>query len=147
MKLEDIPKKDIYSAPEGYFERLEKDIQTRIEGKPEGKVVSFYKHNRLGLIGLAAAASIALLIVFLPITNTEESMDVTSMLAEISTEDCLAYLEGSELTMEQIIGDATDEELEQALDDLVPAPEFDEGDLELLYEKFGATSDEKLNSL
>ena len=146
-KLNDIPKKEIFKVPEDYFTELEKKIDRRIDAKPAGKVVSFYSEHRYELAGLAAAAAIALLVIFVPWQNSGPAPDVTAMIAEIPAEDCLAYLEYSDLTIEQIIGSATEQELEEALGDFVPAPQIDDEDLDRLYEKFGATSDEKLKSL
>jgi len=148
-KLDEIPKKKFFQVPEGYFDNLEQKIQDRINVSGESKVVPFYAEHRWKLVGLAAAASIALMLMFLPaLQNQSNVSEVDQLLAQISAEDCLAYLEFSELDIEEIIDSTPSAEIDSALvDDMFDGPEIEEEDLDLLYEKFGATSDEKLKTL
>jgi hypothetical protein len=149
-KLDEIPKKEVFQVPDGYFETLEQKIHSKIGEKPAGKVVPFYVEHRWKIVGLAAAASIAFLLMFLPTFNQKTDVrEVEQLLAQVSAEDCLTYLEFSELDIEDIIGSTPSEDIEEALDDYMieGGSEIQEEDLDLLYEKFGATSDEKLKTL
>lgn len=148
-KLEEIPKKQFFQVPDGYFNDLEQKIQRRIDEQPQGKVIPFFVEHRWKVIGLAAAASIAFLLVFLPMQRTQTSVsEVDQLLAQVSAEDCLAYLQFSELDIEEIIATTPSEDIDEVLEEyLFEGPEIEDEDLDLLYEKFGATSDEKLKTL
>ena len=98
-KLEDIPKNHPFKVPEGYFDRLPGSIQARIaekegstEPKPYFRVAFQYA---LPVIILAVIA-----IVYLFPRNTES---VDSMLASVTTEDIVAYLEDSDLSTEELL--------------------------------------------
>jgi hypothetical protein len=148
-KLDEIPKKEFFQVPDGYFDTLDQKIQDRISEKRDGKVVPFYVEHRWKVIGLAAAASIALLLMILPsLDNQPVVSKADQLLAQVSADDCLAYLEFSELDIEDIIGSTPSEDIEAALEEyMFEGPEIEDEDLDLLYEKYGATSDEKLKTL
>lgn len=90
-KLDDINKKPDFKLPEGYFEDLPLKIQNRIEAeKPKSRVI------RLPTWSLAMAASVVAIVslVFLLGGNENKADD---LLAEISEEDLVAYIEELDL--------------------------------------------------
>lgn len=132
MKLEDLPKKPIYNAPEGYFEQLPGRIQKRISTEGESKHSFFYAFR------FQLAAAVVLLAVgvwwFLP---QQQLSDAESILATVQTEDMVAYLDDSDLTTEDVLEhgefdmfdaeeietevyelNTTDEELDEIIDNL-----------------------------
>jgi hypothetical protein len=91
-KLEDISKENIYQVPEGYFEKLPGIIQARV-ARPEPKV--WFTPS------LKFAMPVMALVVALTIWFTSgNSNSVEEQLNEIQTEQLLAYLEESELSVD-----------------------------------------------
>ncbi|MEP0987253.1 hypothetical protein [Ekhidna sp.] len=90
-KLDDIEKKKPFEVPEKYFEELPLKIQTRIN---EEKVESY--SWKVPAWGLAMAASILLLITFIFIIP-ESGPDPEKLLAEVSQDELIAYLDQIEL--------------------------------------------------
>jgi len=98
-KLDDIPKKDIFNAPEGYFDTLPGRIQARVEkdrGIPRSPVISFSLKYALPAL-IAAAAGIFWF------TSSNKSPDVDTMLSAIGTEDLVAYLDESDISTDEVI--------------------------------------------
>ena len=149
IRLSDIPRKEVFKTPEGYFDGLQDRINQRITAKPRGKVVEL-KNNTRWIAGLAAAATLALLVVFGPrmFSDGEQGTKAEQLIAAISSEDCLAYLNSIEIGMDEIVGDPSGIELSDDFEDALPAtPEVDDESIDLLYEKYGVTEDEKMQTL
>ncbi|MCB0492070.1 MAG: hypothetical protein KDC93_06600 [Cyclobacteriaceae bacterium] len=124
MKLEDIPKKNVFKEPEGYFDELPGIIQSRIakeEAKPLG-IPSFGLVLRYALPVLAVG--LALFLIFrqsdLMSSNPEE------LLASVDTEALSNYLIESDLTTEELLdyADLDSKDIE-ALNDQLLYPEMD----------------------
>ncbi len=98
-KLEDIPKNNPFKVPDGYFDRLPGIIQARVAEKSNVKETKPYfryaLQYALPVIVLAIMVSIYL------VPNTSQSVD--TMLASVSTEEIVAYLEQSEITTEELL--------------------------------------------
>jgi len=98
-KLEDIPKKHPFNVPEDYFDRLPGMIQARIEKesgvKEEKPYFRYALQYALPVIVLAIVAVIYLV--------PQKSQDVDTLLASVSTEELVAYLEQSELTTDELL--------------------------------------------
>jgi len=95
-RLDEIPKKTLFEAPEGYFEKLPGRIQARIT-KPEpeiawGKVALRYA---LPLVVMGAAA-----VFFL--TNRPD-LSPEEVIASIDSEQLVAYLEDAEVNTDDIL--------------------------------------------
>lgn len=95
-RLDEIPKKTLFEAPEGYFEKLPGRIQARItEPEPEiawGKVAVRYA---LPLVVIGAAA-----VFFL--TN-RPALSPEEVIAGIESEQLVAYLEDSEVNTDDLL--------------------------------------------
>lgn len=127
-KLEEIPKKEIFKVPEGYFEELPAKIQARIESKNPAKETSFIFEYRLQY-AIPVIALLAVGIYWFSISS--QPRDVETLLASVETEDLVAYLNESDLTTEDLLEhvefNSTDaEEIENEVYDL----NFDELDVE-----------------
>ncbi|MEX1240820.1 MAG: hypothetical protein WEB30_13935 [Cyclobacteriaceae bacterium] len=96
-KLEDIPKKQIFSVPEDYFDKLPAEVQSRIPATPvdtPGRPVFRYAlQYALPLIVIAT-------ILFFYI---RPEADATSILATVDAEDLINYLHDSPMTTEDIL--------------------------------------------
>jgi hypothetical protein len=128
-RLEDIPKKQSFKVPDGYFDDLPMRIQARIqeaEKKPSWSwmpVPSFALKLALPMI-LVGIVSVVLW------NNLSSTKDPFAKLDSVPTEQLLAYLESDEITTEEIIENATftnatiNTLYEQ--DEAVPAEDLDE---------------------
>lgn len=146
IKLSDLPKKDPFRAPEGYFDTLQEKIDARIGLEKKGRVIQVnWRH-----IGYAVAASVTLLVaVLIGIRNpTEQRPNVEQMLAEISFEECIAYLEASDIEIDEIVqGTPLEAWNEPLVSPTGPDSLIDDSELDALYERYGVTDDENLQTL
>ncbi|MBT1701667.1 hypothetical protein [Chryseosolibacter indicus] len=97
-KLEDIPKKQIFAVPEGYFEKLPSKIQDKIIS-PRVNHVSFFWRWRLQYA--VPLLAIATLIIFL-LKPSPATISPEEMLASVSTEELISYLDETELSSDEI---------------------------------------------
>ncbi|WP_462249157.1 hypothetical protein [Ekhidna sp.] len=89
-KLDDIEKKEAFKVPDGYFEELPLKIQQRVSN--EKKTYGF----NVPSWSLALAASLLLVVTFVfVLPGNEQSAE--ELLAEISQEEIVAYLDQIEL--------------------------------------------------
>jgi len=106
-KLEDIPKNNPFSVPDGYFDKLPGIIQARIsESAPEKQARPYFRYAlqyALPVIGIIIVALIYL--------TPKESENYNDILATVSTEQLAAYLADSDITTEDILesGELDDE--------------------------------------
>ena len=95
-RLDEIPKKSLFEAPEGYFEKLPGRIQARISTpEPEvawGKLTLRYA---VPLVMLAAAA------IFV-VTN-RPTLSPEEVIASMDSEQLVAYLEDVELNTDDLL--------------------------------------------
>jgi hypothetical protein len=131
-KLEDIPKKHPFEVPEGYFDRLPGIIQARVAEKSEVKEAKPYFRYAFQYALPVIVLAIVALIYFVP-----KNDDAETILASVSTEELVAYLENSEITTEELLEEMTlDNESVEAIESEVyfnfdELENFDELDLDL----------------
>jgi hypothetical protein len=133
-KLDDIPKKEVFKVPEGYFENLPSIIQSRLAGQKKEK--TFFPGFSLAL---RYAMPVVLLgvIAYIWLGPKAEQKSAESILATIETKDLVAYLNETDLTTEELLEavqldvsdldeiegeiygeDLTDQNFEEILDDI-----------------------------
>jgi hypothetical protein len=97
-KLDDIPKENIFEVPDGYFDRLPMKIQARIESAKPAQAVAYWR------LALRVAVP-ALVIVFAAayFLNPKTKSDTEEILASITSENLVAYLDESEVTETEIL--------------------------------------------
>ncbi len=139
MKLEDIKKKNIYTVPDKYFDQLATRIQSRVNEKNPVSWLSWNWSLTYKLV--APAIAIILMVIYFGRTNHYSSQDSIAILAQVSTEDIIAYLEFTDITTDDIIEtvDFTDIELDFYEDGPIIQEfnEIDEEDMELLLDEYG----------
>ena len=101
MKLEDINKKNIYSVPDKYFDRLPGRVQARIEAKKPREI--FTLNWSLTYKVAAPALAMVMLVLFFWFDGPAKSQSAESLLAQIDTDDLVAYLQTTHITTEEII--------------------------------------------
>ncbi len=98
MKLEDIKKKNIYSVPDKYFDQLPTRIQSRVnDKKPVLGVPLNWK------LALKVAAVVMILFYFGIATMKNSTLSSEELLAQVNTDDLIAYLETTDITTDEII--------------------------------------------
>jgi len=93
-KLEDIPKKDLFKAPDGYFDKLPGIIQARV-AKPEPK--SVWMPVMKFALPVVAVVTVG---IFWFSNPTVQSVEAE--LASINTEHLIAYLDNNEVVREDV---------------------------------------------
>ena len=101
-KLEDIPKKQNFEVPEGYFEKLPGIIQSR--------VTQPHKERSWGLdyrfaLRFAVPAVILLAIGIFWYSRSPMDKSVENILASVQTEDLITYLSESDFTTDELLED------------------------------------------
>jgi hypothetical protein len=99
-KLEEIPKNELFTVPEGYFEKLPSRIQSRIASGSSSEKSLFFVY-RLQYI-LPAVLVVASAVAFW-LSGLSTENDSENLLASVETSDLIAYLNESELTTEDVI--------------------------------------------
>jgi hypothetical protein len=105
MKLEDLPKKEIFDVPEGYFEKLPGVIQARIAERKQQTtsrpVLRYAFQYALPLVIIGAIGFIW----FEKSSSKPSSIEVT--LAEIQTEDLITYLDDTDMSTDELLEHAS----------------------------------------
>ena len=141
ITLDQISKKNFQQVPEGYFDQLPSMIQTKIDEESKVKTPVF-------TIGFnwqtaAIAASVLLILVFSGVFNTvDSSRSVEDILAEVSVDDIIDYLDYSEISTIEIVAelDIDEADIDAFLENdiqLLNSEEFENMDELDLYQEFG----------
>jgi len=126
-KLEDIPKKNIFEVPEGYFEKLPGVIQSRVADERPQVEIPFY----VPVLRYAVAAVMLVSVsVFFYQTYFSDS-NAELMLASVSTEALTEYLDESETSTEELLETVGYENIDTEGLDANPVMEFNLNELEL----------------
>src|SRR5690349_17898640 len=99
MKLEDIPKKGVFKVPDGYFEELPSKIQKRIDTPTPGWQNSFGYKPKLQWAMLVAVLFAVGIFWY---RQTIPTKDAETLLAAVSTEDLISYLNESDVTTDEV---------------------------------------------
>jgi hypothetical protein len=112
-KLEDIPKNNPFTVPDGYFDKLPGVIQARIDA---GRVKQPVPYIRYAL--QYAMPVIALVIVaILYLQPGEQAEGYDDILASVSTEELVAYLADSDITTDELVdGGALNDDSAEAIE-------------------------------
>ena len=124
-KLEEIPKKKLFQAPEGYFESLPDQIRRKIDSR---KSQYWYQTPRLQV----AFASITILAVLSIITLTQfgnNGESIQEELSSISQDELLEFLGTSDISLTEIAS-GIDEESEVFKEIFDQTLQYDANELE-----------------
>jgi len=131
-KLEDIPKKEVFKVPDGYFDNLPTIIQARVaekEAKPFRPVFSLALRYALPVVVLGLAG-------ILWFNRQQDTATAESILASIQTEDLVAYLNDADLTTDELIEDVVlDAEDADEIEGEVYGLDLDEEDFEKILDE------------
>lgn len=97
VRLDDIPKKEFFKAPDGYFDGLPSRIQSRIVEKPRtGPVVAKFAFRYALPVVLVAAGWLF---------YRTGHPDAEAILASVETEELIGYLQDTGMTTEEMLED------------------------------------------
>lgn len=136
FKLDELSKKDVFSVPDGYFDKLPTIIQTKaVESTKKRKV-----YSPVGVMRLALPALIIILVSgyigFKYLNNpVRQDARIEDMLADVSTEELVSYLGESDITSDELL-DMVSFEGESLEDFSTGIDEVSDEDLELLINEF-----------
>ena len=108
-KLDEIPKKEVFKVPDGYFENLPGIIQARVAREnPAPKSYPVFSLALKYALPVIAVFAIGLFWY----TAKDQPATAESILASIQTEDLVAYLGEDDLTTDELLDDVvlTDED-------------------------------------
>lgn len=100
-KLEDIPKKQVFEVPDGYFDKLASTIQSRVTEKESRRAITIFTLPVVLRYALPTLVLAAIGIFWFQ--NSGSQKDAESILASVSTEDLVAYLNDSEISTEELM--------------------------------------------
>ncbi|MCP4456663.1 MAG: hypothetical protein GY816_01345 [Cytophagales bacterium] len=108
IRLEDIDKKTPFSVPDEFFSELTQNIQTRVSEKSKRQWVP------VGQLKWALAGSLVLAVVFISILRTPSSqLSVEDLLAQVSEQDLVDYLDFNDVTDAELLEGLSDEEIDR----------------------------------
>ena len=140
MKLENIKKKNIYTVPDNYFEQLPMRIQVRVnEKKP---VLGLSLSWGLALKVAFPAIAVVLIVFYFGIYSNNSQLSPDEILAQVSTEDLIAYIQTTDITTDEIIEeiDLTGIEFEFSeaeQDPIMQDMELNQENIDALINEFG----------
>lgn len=105
-RLEDIPKKQSFKVPDGYFEDLPMRIQARIETEKPKSVVSF-SYGKLALLYTLPIILIGIVSVVVWNNYAAKTEDPLVALENVAAEQLVAYLENDEISADDILENAS----------------------------------------
>lgn len=134
-KLEDIPRKDVFETPEGYFDRLPSLIQARVAaGRKESPWSIYLGYSLRYALPLMAIGFAIIFYLRTPATGSAEEF-----LATVDSANLVAYLEEGDLNTDDLINEVPLNlgEAEAVQNNSIKEMNVDEADVEYLSNEFG----------
>ena len=100
FKLEDLPKKQIFSVPEDYFTELPAIIQSRaVQPAKDTPLFSWPNALRYALPALA----LVMMLVYFGTRVNNADINVQALIDEVPTEELVAYISNSDITTDELL--------------------------------------------
>ena len=134
-KLEDIPKKNVFEVPEGYFDRLPNVIQSRVAAGKSESVWPTYL--RLSLRYALPVLALGLALFFYsnrpPVASTED------LLANVDTASLVAFLDDTDVSTDDLLESVplNQDEANAVEEGTLEEINVDADDIEYLKKEFG----------
>ena len=134
-KLDDIPKKNPFEAPEGYFDRLPGIIQARVaEVKQEPQWIPYLRVSlRYALPALLIGVATFFFVRDPQVRSAEE------LIASVDSANLIAYLEESDLSSDDLLDIVTlnQEDIESIQTRSIDEIKVNDEDVDYLSDEFG----------
>ncbi len=124
IKLSEISKENLFEVPEGYFEELQQSIHKRITEESSDTKTILFVPGFNWQTSLIAATLTLIAVVYSTFQQVNVTQDPQQILAEVSVDDILEYIDYSDLTTSDILAVVNFEENE--------IDKFIEDDIQLL---------------
>ncbi|MFM8912135.1 MAG: hypothetical protein ACKOE6_04315 [Flammeovirgaceae bacterium] len=105
-RLEDIPKKQAFKVPDGYFDALPMRIQSRIDAQKQAERPAF-SFGRVALRYALPVVAIAILSVVWLTQRPGTEVDPLAALNQVSAQELVAFLEDEGITTEDLMEQAS----------------------------------------
>ena len=142
IKISELSRKKPYQVPDGYFEGLPDSISNRITEETINKKTIAFTPGLNWQTSLIAATLTLLAVFYSTFQPVVVEEDPQQILAEVSIDDILEYLDYADLTTSEILAEVNFEETE--IDDfiendiqLLNSTEIESLDIDELYHEFG----------
>jgi len=140
IRLENIDKKTPFSVPDEFFAELTKDIQARVVENPKRRWIPVPQ------LKWALAGAFALIIGLVFIFKPSPQLSAEEMLAQVSEQDLMNYLDMSDFTEAELLDGLSGEEIDELWldDEILEGLEIDEENLDELLMDFETDLDKYL---
>jgi hypothetical protein len=101
IKLDSLPKKLPYSAPDNYFKELPSIIQARVV-KPESSWMPSLKWSNTWQYALPVIA-LTMMLGYFGVRINNDDINVQAMIDEIPTEELINYITESDITTDELL--------------------------------------------
>lgn len=131
-KLEDIPKKNVFETPEGYFEHLPSRVQARISSRKAGS----RSWTRLAVrYALPVFLAVAVFTVWKVNTGSARSASYEEILASVDTNTLVSYLEENGIVTGGLSPDVAQDDAAEIENEIYNI-EFEDADMEELLDEY-----------
>ncbi len=133
--LEDIPKKNVFDVPEGYFDRLPGIIQARVASNQGESLWTPYLRYSLKY----ALPVMAIVIVSFFFWTKPAGQSAEDLLASVDSGSLVAFLEDSDISSDDLLEsiNLNREEADAIQNDSIEELQVDEDDIKKLTDEFG----------
>lgn len=101
INLEDLPKKQVYEVPDGYFDKLPSVIQAKaVDSKKSSSTVFNWS---LAWRYAMPIVALVLMVTYFTLRIKKQDIDVEAMIGDVPTEELVAYLTESDITTEELL--------------------------------------------
>ncbi len=133
--LEDIPKKNVFDVPEGYFDQLPGIIQARVAGSQRESLWAPYLRISLKY----ALPVLAIIVVSFFFWTKPAGQSAEDLLASVDSGSLVAFLEDSDISSDDLLEgiNLNREEADAIQNDSIEELQVDDNDIKKLTDEFG----------
>ena len=133
--LEDIPKKNVFEVPEGYFDRLPGIIQARVASNRRESFWAPYLRYSLKY----ALPVMAIIIAAFFFWTKPAGQSAEDLLASVDSNSLVAFLEDSDISSDDLLEsiNLNREEADAIQNDSIEELQVDDADIKKLTDEFG----------
>lgn len=101
IKLDELPKKQLYSVPDNYFKELPSIIQARVVKPEQARTPALVWSSALRYA--LPVIALVMMLVYFGVRLKNDDIDVQAMIDEIPTEELISYITESEITTDELL--------------------------------------------
>ncbi len=101
IKLDELPKKQLYSVPDDYFKELPSIIQARAVKPEQAQTPALIWSSALRYA--LPVIALVMMLVYFGVRINNDDIDVQAMIDEIPTEELISYITESEITTDELL--------------------------------------------